>query len=62
MQKYYSGASVIVRGRPSREVERCIWTDGNKYYIKWYGEYAEVENTYGIAKVTAGWHTVHEWL
>lgn len=26
-------------------VTRVLYTDGNKYYIKWYGQYIEVEMT-----------------
>ncbi len=40
MKKYDVQAEVIVYGQSSR---RTIYTDGEKLFVKWYGEYVEVE-------------------
>lgn len=55
MKKHYSGAVVSIRGT-ARDVERTVWTDGDKYYIKLFGEVIEVTNPH--PGVTAGWKTV----
>lgn len=55
MRKHYSGAVVAMRGT-GKEIIRTVYTDGSKYYVKWYGEFIEVENKF--PGVTAGWKTV----
>lgn len=59
MEKYTYGR-VTLTGSQKR-VDRVIYTDGSKYYIKWYGTMIEVNNVYGIGKVTAGWRTVEQY-
>jgi hypothetical protein len=46
-------------------INRVIYNDGKTFYIKWYGNFIEVENRNGIeaalARVTDGWRTKEEY-
>lgn len=55
LRKHYSGAVVVMR-ETGKEIIRRACIDGSKYYVKWNGEFIEVENK--SPGVTAGWKTV----
>lgn len=60
MKKYRSYCLVWFKGS-RRKIERTVYTDGQKYFVKWYGEYIEVINLDNVNNVTDRWVTVDEY-
>lgn len=60
MKKFRSYCLVFLK-YSRRKLERTVYTDGQKYFIKWYGEYVEVVNTDGVNEVTDRWVTVESY-
>ncbi len=60
MRKHGSNYKVWLKGS-RRMVERTVYTDGQNYFIKWYGNYIAVKNASGFNNVTSGWVTVEEY-
>lgn len=42
MKKHETGKRVYLIGTQKSLYNRTVYTDGNAYYIKWYGGYIEV--------------------
>ncbi len=60
MKKHRSYCLVWLKGS-RRKIERTVYTDGKKYFIKWYGEYIEVINQDNANNVTDRWVTVDNY-
>lgn len=58
MKKHMTGARIWLTGS-RKSIERTVYTDGMTYFVKWYGEYIEVENHSTLA--TMGWMTVEAY-
>ena len=58
MKKVTNG--IICMSGSRKEIDRAIYTDGKKYFVKWYGQYIEVYNIHG-GIVTSGWRTVEAY-
>lgn len=58
MKKHMTGAWIFLTGSKKR-VNRTIYTENGKYFMKWYGEFIEVFNVY--PNLTMGWITVEAY-
>ena len=55
-----TGTKLVYLTGSKKTIKRTVWKDGDKYYIKWYGEKIQVYHPDGFM-VTSGWRTLEEY-
>ena len=52
---------VYLTGSKKTLKDRMVYTDGNDFFIKWYGNYVKVYQKDGCPSATWGWRTVEDY-